>query len=103
MQGKTQSQKPSLELGLDKVTRKRRLSRISEVVEEVEVRLESFLNVELNVSPLLETLKVEAQLEKEATHSKSSGETSSETNTFREKTPIEIDREVREDTPVTMA
>ena len=95
MQGKTRSQKPSLILGLDKVTRRRRLSRISEVVEEVEVRLESCLNVEPSVSPLLETLEVEAQLEKEATPSKLSGETSSETNTLREGIPIEIDRDSR--------
>ena len=60
MQGKTQSQKPKLELRLDKVTRRKRLYRISEVVENVEVRLGSCLNVETSVSPLLGTLRVEA-------------------------------------------
>ena len=64
MQGKTRSQKPSLIIGLEKSTRKRRLSRISEVVEEVNVRLESCLNVKSSVSPLLETLELESQLEK---------------------------------------
>ena len=52
MQGKTRSQKPSLILGLNKSTHRRRLSRISEVVEEVDVRLESYLTVESSVSPL---------------------------------------------------
>ena len=103
MQGKTRSQKPSLTFGLDKVTRRKRLSRISEVVEEVDVRLESYLNVEPIVSPLLETLRVEAQLEKWATPSKLSGETSSEIYTFRKEIPVEIDREVGDDTPVIMA
>ena len=77
MQGKTPSQKPNLILGLDNVTRRRRLSRINKVVKEVDVRLESCLNVEPNVSPLLKTLEVEAQLEKEATPFKLSGEISS--------------------------
>jgi hypothetical protein len=76
---------------------------ISEVVEELNVRLESGLNVEPSVSPLLETLGVEAQLEKDATHSKLSGETSLKTYTFREEIPIDIDREVGEDTPVTIS
>ena len=57
MQGKTRSQKPNLILGLDKSTRRRRLFRISEVVKEVDVRLEVCLNVESSVSPLLETLE----------------------------------------------
>ena len=102
MQGKTRSQKPNLILGLNKVTRRRKLSRISEVVE-VDVRLESCLNVEPNINPLLETLEVEVQLEKEATPSKLSGDTSSETHTFREEILVGIDREIEEDTPVTMA
>jgi hypothetical protein len=89
-------------LGLDKVTRRRRLSRIGEVVEGVDVRLESCLNVEPSFNHLLETLKVEVLLEKEVTLSKLSGETSSETYTLRKEIPIDIDREVREDIPVTM-
>ena len=72
------------------------------MVEEVEVRLESSLNVEPSVSPLLETLEVEAQLEKEVTPSKLNGETSSKTYTFRKEIPVGIDREVGEDIPVTM-
>ena len=69
-------------LGLDKSTRRIKLYRISEVVEEVDVRLDCCLNVEPSVSPLLDTLEVEAQLDKEATPSKLSGETLSETNTL---------------------
>ena len=102
MQSKTRSQKPSLILGLDKVTRRRRSSRISEVVEEVDVRLESCLNVEPRVSSLSETLEVEAQLETKAIPSKFGGETSSETDTLREGIPIGIDRDTGVDTPVTM-
>ena len=102
MQGKTRSQKPSLIVGLEKSSRRRRLSRISEVVEEVDVRLESCLNVESSVSPLLETLELEAQLEKEATPSKLSGETSSDTYTFGKEIPVGIDKEVRKYTSVTM-
>ena len=49
MQGKTRSQKPSLILRLDKVTPSKRLSRIIEVVEEVDIRIESCLNVEPSV------------------------------------------------------
>ena len=75
MQDKTRSQKPSLELGLGKITRRRILSRINKITVEVDIRLESCLNVEPSVIPLLETLEVEAQLEKEATPYKLSGET----------------------------
>ena len=46
MQRKIRSQKSNLILGSDKSTRRRRLFRISEVVKEVDVRLESCLNVE---------------------------------------------------------
>ena len=52
-----------MKLELGKSTHRKRLSKISEVVEEVDVRLESCLNVEPNVSSLSETLEVEAQLE----------------------------------------
>ena len=71
-------------------------------MEEVDVRLESCLNVESSVSPLLETLELEAQLEKEATPSKLSGETSSDTYTFGKEIPVGIDKEVRKYTSVTM-
>ena len=102
MQDKTRSQKPSLIVGLDKSTCRRRLSRISEVVKEVDVRLESCLNVESIVSPLLETLELEAQLEKVVTPSKLSGETSSNTYIFGKKISVGIDKEVGKDTSVTM-
>ena len=48
MQGKIRSQKPNLELGLDKVTCRRRLSRTSEVVEDVEVRLKKLFECEIH-------------------------------------------------------
>ena len=92
MQGKTRSQKPSLIIGLEKSTRKRRSSRISEELKEVDIIVESCLNVEPSISALLDTLESEAQLEKEATLSKLSGETSSENYTLREKFLIEVDR-----------
>ena len=57
MQNKTRSQKPSLILGLDNYTRRKRLSRISEVVEEIDVRSKHCLNVKPSVSPLLDTLE----------------------------------------------
>ena len=60
MQGKTRSQQPSLIFELDKVIRRRRLSRINEVVKKNDVRLESCLNVEPRVGSLLETLEVKA-------------------------------------------
>ena len=60
MQCKIRFQKLNFEFKIDKVTRKRRLSRICEVVEEVEARLESCLNVEPSISPLLRILEVEA-------------------------------------------
>jgi hypothetical protein len=59
--------------------------------------------VEPIVSPLLGTLKVEAQLDKDATPSKLSEETSLGIDTLREEVPIKIDREVKLNTPVTMA
>ena len=53
------------------------------------------MNVDSTVSPLLETLGVEVQLEKKkTTPSKLSGETSSETYIFREEIPIDIDRDI---------
>jgi hypothetical protein len=61
MQGKTRSQKPSLVLGLEKSTRKRRSSRISEVVGEINVRLESCLNIQPIFSLLVEPLGVDTQ------------------------------------------
>lgn len=103
MQGKARYQKPSLILELDKVTRRRRLSKINEVVKKINIRLESCWNVEPSVSPLLEILEVEPQLVKEATSSKLSDETLSETYTFGEEILIGTDRKVGEDTPVILA
>ena len=102
MQGKTRSLKPSLVLGLDKVTRRKRLSMINEVVEEVDVKLESWMNVKPSVSLLLGELGLKAQLEKEEIPSKLSGETSLEIYTSREEIPIDLDRQVGEGSPVTM-
>ena len=60
------------------------------------------MNVELSVSSLLETLEVEAQLEKKTIPSMLSGEISSETYSFTKEILIDIDKEVGEDTPVNM-
>ena len=59
--------------------------------------------MEASVSQLLKTVKVEAQLEMKTTPSKFSGETSSEIDTFGKESPIETDRKIREDTPITGA
>ena len=53
MQGKTRSHKPTLTLRLDKVIRRRKLAKINEVLEEIDIKLESCLNVKSSVSPLL--------------------------------------------------
>ena len=102
MQGKTRSRKPSLIVGLEKCTRKRRSSRINERLEEDDVRIESCLNVEPSTRSFFDTLESETQLEKEATPSKLSGETSSETYTPRGEVPIEVDRGLLDSAPVTM-
>ena len=84
MQGKTRSQKQSLAVGLDKVTRRKELAKVSKVIEEIDVRIKIWVNVEPSVSPLLG--------EKESIPFQLSGETSSKTNTFRQEIPINIDR-----------
>jgi hypothetical protein len=88
MQRKTQSHKPGLDLRLGKITRRKRLTKISEVVEEVVIRIENFLNVEPTISPLLEHLEIETQLEEETTPSKL---ISSEIDKIREEVHVEID------------
>ena len=103
MQNKTRAQKPKLELGIDTFTRMMKLVKINEVVNDVEVGVENCLNVEPIFSPLLDTLDVEAQLEEGSTPSKSSEDTPLGTETLREEIPIEIDRDVGVDTPITMA
>ena len=66
MQGKTRAHKPKLELGTGKVTRRKKLTPITEVVEEIEVRIESCWNVEPTASSLLEYLEVDTQIERES-------------------------------------
>jgi hypothetical protein len=51
---------------------------------------------------LLRILEVDAQREEEATPSKLSGKTSLETDTVKKKMPVEIDRGIGVDTPITM-
>ena len=60
------------------------------------------MNVEPSIGLLLDTLESEAQLEKEATPSKLSGETSSEYYIFREEFLVDVDRELRGSVPVIM-
>src|SRR6202048_2343848 len=103
MQGKTRSQKPSLVLGLEKSTRKRRTSIISEVVGEAHVRLESCLNIEPSVSLLVETLGVDTQLEKEVTPSKLGRETSSEAHKLTKENFIGLGEGLENTLPDTMA
>ena len=103
MQGKTRAQKPKLELEIETFTRKKKLVKINEVVKDVKVELVNCINVEPIVSPLLETLDVEARLEEEATPSKLSEDTPLGIETLKEEVPVEIDRKVGEDTPIFMA
>ena len=63
MQGKTRSQKPKLELGLERSVNRKRLFRVIKVVEEMDVSIESCLNVEPVVNPSLEELGVHTQIE----------------------------------------
>jgi hypothetical protein len=53
MQGKTRAQKPKLELELDTVTHRNKLVKTSEIVDDVEIRLENCLNVKSIINPLL--------------------------------------------------
>ena len=54
------------------------------------------------VSPVLENLEVDNQLEEEPTPSKLIGETSTETNTVREEILVEADRGIGVESPVIM-
>ena len=77
MRGKTRFQKPRLIIGPEKTTRKRRSSRISDRLEQDDVKIKSCLNVEPRTRSFLDTLELGAQLEEEIIPSKLSGETSS--------------------------
>ena len=89
MQGKTRSHKLGLEVGIEGSTRKKKAAKVSEVVEEVEVRVESWANVETSEGPLVEEEEVETRLEEEVTPSKSSSEKATETETIREGLLVE--------------
>ena len=89
MLGETRSQKPGLELGIEGSTRKKKVLKVSEVVEEVEVRVESWVNVKSS-SRLLIEVEVETRLEEEATPFKSNGETTIETDLVREEIPVRL-------------
>ena len=103
MQGETRSHKLDLKSRLKKITCRKGLVKISEVVEKVEVRTESCFNVETTASPLLGNLEVETQLEEEATSSKLISQTLLETKVGRGDTFIGIDSRIRVDKSVTMA
>ena len=60
------------------------------------------MNVKPNIRLLLDTLESEAQIRKDATSSKLSGETSSENCTPREEFPIDVDRGLRGNALVTI-
>jgi hypothetical protein len=83
MQGKTRAGKPKLELGLDTITRRKKLIKTNEVVEDVKVRLDNCLNVEPIVNLFLGILEVEAQLGEEAIPSKLNKKTPLGTKTVK--------------------
>ena len=80
MQGKSRSQKPKLELGLEGVMTKKMLSRVSKVVEEVNININGCLNIQPVASPLVEELEVHPQIEEDDLPSNLSVETLRRTN-----------------------
>jgi hypothetical protein len=102
MQGKTTSQKPKLALGLENSFNRRRLSRVGKEVEEVDVSIESCLNVEPVIIPLVEVVEVHTQIEKEQLPSNLSIKTFDEANIIREEV-FEMTSEVsKKVSPITM-
>ena len=87
---------------IEKSTRKRRSSRISDRLEQDDVRIESCLNVEPKTRSILDTVELGAQLEHEIIPSKLSGEISSENYTPREEFLIGVDRGLLDSSPITM-
>ena len=101
MQCKTRSQKPKLELGLKISVNRRKFSRVSKVVDEVNVSIESCLNVERIINPLLEELEVHTQIDEEDLLSNLSGEIFEGTNRVREELIVRTS-EVRREWPLVI-
>ena len=80
----------------------RRLSRVNKFVEEVNVSIESCLNVEPIVNPLVEELGVHTQIEEEDLPSNLNIETLEETNIVREEVLVETSEVRREGSPITV-
>ena len=78
------------------------MSRLSEVVEEVDVSIESCLNVEPMINPLVEELEVHTQIEEEDLPSNLSGEIFERTNIVREFFFVSTSEVSKEGSPVTM-
>lgn len=87
---------------MEKNINRRRLSRVSKVVEEVDVSIESCLNVELVINPLMEELEVHNQIEEEDIPSKLIGEIFEGTNIVREEVFVSTSELNREGFPITM-
>lgn len=102
MQGKTRSQKPKLALGLEKSVNRQRLSRVVKIVERVDVNIESCLNVEPLINPLVEVVEVHTQIEEEDLPSNSSRETFDEVNIIREEVFERTSEVSKEGFPITM-
>ena len=102
MQGKTRSQKPKLELGLEGGVTKRRLSRVSKIVEVVDVIIESCLNIEPVINSLLKELEMHNQIEEEDIPSNLIGKIFEETNIVREKVLVRTIEVRRKRSPATM-
>ncbi len=76
--------------------------RISEVIEELESRTKSWVNVESSRDTLIEEVEVGPRREKDVGPSKSSGEKDIEIDTKREEILIEVEEEVEVKPPATM-
>ena len=91
-----------MEVGIEGSTRKKKLAKVSEVVEEVEVRVESWVNVKTSGGPLIEEEEVETRLEEEATPSKSSGDKAIEIDLVREEISVGAEEEIEIEPQVAM-
>ena len=85
MQENTRFEKSKLDLGLEGSVNERKLSRVSKVAKEMDVNIESCLNVEIVVSLLLTKLEVHTQIGEEDLPSNLSGKIFEEPNIVRKK------------------
>ena len=102
MQRNTRSQNPGLEAGIEGSTKKKKVVKVSEVIEEVKSIIESWVNVESNRNTLIEEVEVEPRREKDIGPFKSSGGKDTEIESEREEIPIEVEEEIEAEPPATM-